>query len=327
MLIGVPREIKLDEYRVALLPVGVHELTKAGHHVLVEAGAGLGSGLADHDYLQEGAELSLVNLDRQQSLLRQAVQAEIDRQAKQRDRLRDRLISAMQDYKRAVVIGSKQTFGKGTVQNVIPLENIVRGNEYGDLGAIKLTTQKFYRINGGSTQLEGVKSDVVVPDRCSYIDLGEKDQQNPLQWDKISPAEFKPWDGYIDYETTIARSATRIKAHPQIALIEENALWLKKQQEETRVPLDYQGYLKREKENKEKSQYFKSKMEYDSKLDFNSLTYEQELFTKDSVLREKRDRWHKNLAKDVYVEEAINVLEDLKLNNIEKDKLASRVQG
>jgi carboxyl-terminal processing protease len=237
------------------------------------------------------------------------------------------LAAAMQDYKRAVVIGSKQTFGKGTVQNVIPLENIVRGNEYGDLGAIKLTTQKFYRINGGSTQLEGVKSDVVVPDRYSYIDLGEKDQQNPLQWDKISPAEYKPWDGYIDYETTIARSATRMKAHPQIALIEENALWLKKQQEETRVPLNYQGYLDREKENKEKSQYFKSQMEYDSQLDFSSLSYERELFTQDSVLREKRDRWHKNLAKDVYVEEAINVLEDLKLNNIEKDKLASRVQG
>jgi carboxyl-terminal processing protease len=237
------------------------------------------------------------------------------------------LAAAMQDYKRAVVIGSKQTFGKGTVQNVIPLENIVRSNDYGDLGAIKLTTQKFYRINGGSTQLEGVKSDVVVPDRYSYIDLGEKDQRNPLQWDKISPAKYELWDGYIDYETTIARSATRIKAHPQIALIEENALWLKMQQEETKVPLDYQGYLKREQENKDKSKYFKSNMDYDSKLNFSSLTYERELFTQDSVLRDKRDRWHKNLAKDVYVEEAVNVLEDLKLNNIKKDKLASRVQG
>jgi len=85
------------------------------------------------------------------------------------------LAAAMQDYKRAVVIGSKQTFGKGTVQNVIPLDNIVRSNEHGDLGAIKLTTQKFYRINGGSTQLEGVKSDIVVPDKYSYIDLGERD--------------------------------------------------------------------------------------------------------------------------------------------------------
>ncbi len=235
------------------------------------------------------------------------------------------LAAAMQDYKRAVVIGSKQTFGKGTVQNVIPLENIVRSNEHGDLGAIKLTTQKFYRINGGSTQLEGVKSDVVVPDRYSYIDLGERDQQNPLKWDKISPADYKPWEGYIDYESTIAKSAARMKAHPQIALIEENARWLKEQQDETEVPLSYEGYRLREQKNKERSQYFKDNMKYDSRLTFSSLKYEKELFTQDSVLREKRDRWHQNLAKDVYVEEAINVLEDLKLNAFKKDKLASRL--
>ncbi|MGA9237620.1 carboxy terminal-processing peptidase [Robiginitalea sp.] len=237
------------------------------------------------------------------------------------------LAAAMQDYKRAVVIGSKQTFGKGTVQNLIPLESIVRSNEYGDLGAIKLTTQKFYRINGGSTQLKGVESDVVVPDRYSYIDLGERDQRNPLQWDKISPAKYKAWEGYIDYEATIQQSTARMKNHPQIALIEENAQWLKEQQDESMVPLNYDGYLERERENKEKSQYFKSKMEYDSKLNFSSLTYERELFTQDSVLREKRNRWHKNLAKDVYVEEAVNVLEDLKVNNFKKGKLASRVQG
>ena len=237
------------------------------------------------------------------------------------------LAAAMQDYKRAVVIGSKQTFGKGTVQNLIPLESIVRSNEYGDLGAIKLTTQKFYRINGGSTQLKGVESDVVVPDRYSYIDLGERDQRNPLQWDKISPANYKAWEGYIDYEATIEQSTARMKNHPQIALIEENAQWLKEQQDETQVPLNYDGYLERERQNKEKSQYFRSKMEYDSKLNFSSLTYERELFTQDSVLREKRNRWHKNLAKDVYVEEAVNVLEDLKVNNFKKGKLASRVQG
>lgn len=233
------------------------------------------------------------------------------------------LAAAMQDYKRAVVIGSEQTFGKGTVQNVIPLENIVRSNDYGDLGAIKLTTQKFYRINGGSTQLEGVKSDVVVPDRYSYIDLGERDQNNPLGWDKITPANFELWDGYIDYEATIANSSKRMQANPQIKLIEENARWLKEQQDETVVSLNYQEYLREVKEDKEKSAYFKRISDYDSRLSFKSLGYEQELFTQDPVLREKRDRWHQNLARDVYVEEAINVLQDLKINNIENSKLAS----
>src|SRR5690606_10534812 len=110
------------------------------------------------------------------------------------------LAAAMQDYKRAIIIGSKQTYGKGTVQNVIDLNSTVRSNEYGDLGALKLTTQKFYRVNGGSTQLEGVKSHVVVPDRYSFIDIGQKDYDNPLPWDQIRPAKYKVWDGYIDFE-------------------------------------------------------------------------------------------------------------------------------
>ena len=237
------------------------------------------------------------------------------------------LAAAMQDYKRGIVIGSKQTFGKGTVQNVIPLDNIVRSNEHGDLGAIKLTTQKFYRINGGSTQLEGVKSDVVVPDRYSYIDLGEKDQSNPLPWDKISPAVYKPWDGYIDYDKTIANSNKRMADNPQIKLIEENAKWLKAEQDETEISLNYATYKEEKEKDKEQSSFFKKLSDYDSKLTFESLRYEQELFTKDSVLREKRNRWHKNLAKDVYVEEAVHVLEDLKMNNLKNMKLASSVKN
>ena len=233
------------------------------------------------------------------------------------------LAAAMQDYKRAIVIGSKQTFGKGTVQNVIPLDNIVRSNEHGDLGAIKLTTQKFYRINGGSTQLEGVKSDVVVPDKYSYIDLGERDQSTPLKWDKITPADYKIWDGYIDYEQTIANSNRRMATNPQIELIEEHAKWIKSEQDENLISLNYDIYKTEEKKDKAKSDYFKSLSEYDSKLTFESLQYEEELFTKDSILREKRDRWHKDLAKDVYVEEAVNVLQDLKINNLKHAKLAS----
>ncbi len=233
------------------------------------------------------------------------------------------LAAAMQDYKRAIVIGSKQTFGKGTVQNVIPLDNIVRSNEHGDLGAIKLTTQKFYRINGGSTQLEGVKSDIVVPDKYSYIDLGERDQSTPLKWDKITPAEYKLWDGYIDYEQTIANSHSRMEANPQIKLIEDNAKWIKSEQDEEIISLNYHVYKSEELKDKIKSDYFKTLSNYDSKLTFKSLKYEEELFTKDSVLREKRDRWHRDLAKDVYVEEAVNVLQDLKLNNLKHAKLAS----
>ena len=237
------------------------------------------------------------------------------------------LAAAMQDYKRAVVIGSKQTFGKGTVQNVIPLNNIVRSNEHGDLGAIKLTTQKFYRINGGSTQFEGVKSNVVVPDKYSYIDIGERGQANPLKWDKITPADYKVWDGYIDYEKTIARSTKRMANNPQIKLIDENAKWIKSQQDENIISLRYKDYEAEEEKHKEKTEYFKALSQYDSHLTFKSLRYEEELFAKDSILREKRNRWHKNLVKDIYVEEAVNVLQDLKNNSIKNATKLASVKG
>src|SRR5690606_3476019 len=110
------------------------------------------------------------------------------------------LAAAMQDYKRAIIIGSKQTYGKGTVQNVRDLNQWLRKNDMGDLGALKITSQKFYRVNGGSTQLEGVKSDVVMPDRYSYIDVGERDYPNPLPYDKIDAAKYTVWDGYIRSE-------------------------------------------------------------------------------------------------------------------------------
>lgn len=237
------------------------------------------------------------------------------------------LSAAMQDYKRAVVIGSKQTFGKGTVQNVIGLDDIVRSNEHGKLGAIKLTTQKYYRINGGSTQLKGVTSDVVVPDRYSYIEIGERNQENPLAWDKITPADYQIWKGNIDYKKTIASSTKRMTDNIQIKLIEENAKWLKEQQDDIVVSLNYSDYKKEEEKFKEKATYFKKISDYDSHLSFQSLQYEQELFTKDSVLREKRDRWHKNLAKDVYIEEAVNVLQDLNLESIKNKAKVVSVKG
>ncbi|HZW63069.1 MAG TPA: carboxy terminal-processing peptidase [Flavobacteriaceae bacterium] len=223
------------------------------------------------------------------------------------------LAAAMQDYKRAIIIGGKQTYGKGTVQRVFDLNQAVRGNTEGDLGALKLTTQKFYRVNGGSTQLEGVKSDVVVPDRYSYIDIGEKDQENPLPWDKIDAVDYVIWDSYFDYENTIKKSKQRMSDNEQLVLIEENAKWIKKNMDVTSIPLDYQSYKERIERNEMEAQRFDKLSEYSSNLTFNSLPYEQRLFEQDTILKEKRVRWHENLSKDVYVEEALNVLEDLKM--------------
>jgi len=154
------------------------------------------------------------------------------------------LAAAMQDYKRAIVVGSKQSYGKGTVQNLLDLNQWLRNNEMGDMGSLKLTTQKFYRVNGGSTQLEGVKSDVVMADRYSYIDIGEKDYDNPLPYDKIEPANYEVWNGNIDYEKTISRSVERITKSQQLKLIDENAQWIKNRRDVTTVNLNYESYKK-----------------------------------------------------------------------------------
>ncbi|UGU17188.1 carboxy terminal-processing peptidase [Sinomicrobium kalidii] len=233
------------------------------------------------------------------------------------------LAAAMQDYKRAVVIGSKQTYGKGTVQNVIDLNQFLsQKNDYGDVGALKLTTQKFYRINGGSTQLEGVKSDIAIPDRYSYIDIGEKDQENPLPWDKIDAASYRPWDGYVNYDYTVKKSKERTKENSRLALIDENARWVKKKQDENTYSLNYEAYRKSIDEDEEMAKHFDALSDYKTDLTFRSLPYENKLMEKDTVLRDKRQRWHENLSKDVYVEEALNVLADLQLTSDNKKRLA-----
>lgn len=222
------------------------------------------------------------------------------------------LAAAMQDYKRAIILGSSSTYGKGTVQNVIPLSNIIRSNDLGDLGALKLTTQKFYRVTGESTQLKGVSSDIVMPDRYAYVDVGERDQDNPLAWDRIQAANFTTWDKQIDFERVISNSNERLKANEYVALLEEEAQWIKQQRDDHTASLGLEEYRKEKEELRERTERFKKLNDYDSKLSFSSLKYEEALFTKDSVLREKRNRWHKELARDLYVEEAINVLKDLK---------------
>ncbi len=232
------------------------------------------------------------------------------------------LAAAMQDYKRGIIIGSEQSYGKGTVQNMVDLNRWLRKNDMGDMGALKLTTQKFYRVNGGSTQLEGVKSDVVMPDRYSYIEIGERDYDNPLPYDKISPANYDVWDGYIDYEGTIKRSKERMEKSAQLSLIDENARWIKKSRDENMVTLNFDKYLAEIERRKEETKKFDGIEAYDNKLSYRSLPNEIALIKQDTTLGEKRKRWHKNLAGDIYIEEAVNVLQDLKLNNIRSGKVA-----
>lgn len=221
------------------------------------------------------------------------------------------LAAAIQDYKRGIIIGSTQTYGKGTVQNVIDLNQFVRNNSLGNLGALKTTTQKFYRINGGSTQLNGVSSDVALPDRYTYIKMGERDIENAMPWDKIDAADYKVWNKQPNFNTAIENSKRRMEKNPQFQLIEENAKWLKERQDENVFSLNIDKFKQEQEALELKAKKYKAISKYNNNLKFTSLPYELEAIKNDNLLKEKRDRWHESLAKDAYVEEAINVLDDL----------------
>ena len=220
--------------------------------------------------------------------------------------------AAIQDYKRGIVVGSKQSYGKGTVQNVIDLNQFVKETPFGDLGALKTTTQKFYRINGGSTQLEGVASDIEMPDRYSYIKIGERDVENAMPWDKIDEAPFEPLKSITNFETVVANSKKRLAENNQFKLIDENAKWINDRKEDNLISLNIDKFKAEQANIEEVTKKYKAITSYKNQLIFTSLPDEVELIKKDESLGMKRKDWHETLAKDAYVEEALNVLGDIK---------------
>lgn len=217
--------------------------------------------------------------------------------------------AAIQDYNRGLVLGSKHSYGKGTVQNLIDL-NRFGDKKIGDLGGVKFTTQKFYRVNGGSTQLKGVESDIVLPDRFLYIDTGERDNKTALVWDKIPQASYTLFTN--NFAPIIEKSKSRIATNKEFKLIDESAQWVKAQQDDVKYPLNYAAFMEKTKEAEAKSKKFTELKDYKNNLAFKTLPHDEEIIKKDTVLQNKRKRWYKSLNNDVYVNEAVNVLKDIK---------------
>ena len=232
------------------------------------------------------------------------------------------LAAALQDYERAIILGSKKTFGKGTVQNVIDLNKFISNSDF-DLGALKITTDKFYRINGESVQLEGVKSDVIVPDSYMHIFNGEKDEENPLAWDKIDPAMYNPWinEGSLDFISSNAQS--RVNENNYLKLISKRADWIEKQQKNKTIPLKFLTYQNYLDENKNKTKEFESLSKYSNDLNFKLLKSEKDYIMSNKELLSNRNRWHKNLTKDIYVSEGVNILKQLSLINSNSETIVS----
>ena len=234
------------------------------------------------------------------------------------------LAAALQDYERAIVLGSKQTFGKGTVQNVVDLNRFLSSSTYGNLGALKITTDKFYRINGGSTQLEGVKSDVITPDRYSYVDVGERDEDNPMSWDQITPLIYTKWHGYLNYDEVIIQSQDRVNNHPIFKLVDQDAKWIEQRQNDKSIALNYEEYVSELEADRTYANQFDAVKEYNNKLEFTITPAEQERIMDDSIFREKRERWFSDLTSDFYIEEAVNILDHLELGIYQQEPLARK---
>ena len=162
--------------------------------------------------------------------------------------------AAMQDYNRAIIVGTNSTYGKGTVQNFSELDRMVprKPSDMKELGSLKMTVQKFYRINGGATQLKGVTPDIVYPDYYNYMDFGERDLEYAMPWDEISALPYDQWSLSFDKNYIEQISQKRIKNDSVLLLIDENGKRLKSLREETSYSLNYEQYTQqsemREKE-------------------------------------------------------------------------------
>ena len=221
------------------------------------------------------------------------------------------LAGALQDYGRAVIIGNENSFGKGTVQNVVDLNSFVYNSKY-DLGALKITTDKFYRINGESVQLEGVKSDIIIPDSYKYIFKGEKGEKNPLTWDKIDATNFNKWNSKKENFSKISLdSQIRIDNNEFSALIEDRAMWIKNQQNNRSFNLNLDKYRKFIDKQKNENKKYDNILEYENSLIFKLLKSEKDYILSNKKLLSSRNKWHKNLSKDLYVAEGVNALEIL----------------
>ena len=230
------------------------------------------------------------------------------------------LAAALQDYKRAVIIGSEKSFGKGTVQNIIDLNKFISNSNF-DMGALKITTDKFYRINGESVQLEGVKSDVVIPDSYMYIFNGERDEKNPLQWDKIDAAYYTKWNGFKNMNFITSNAQNRINSNNYHKLISKRAEWIKEQRDNKIIPLNFSSYKDYTESNSKKNKLFESISDYSNNLNFKLLKTEKEFIMSNKELLSNRNRWHKNLKRDIFISEGINILEHIFSNKTKSEMI------
>jgi carboxyl-terminal processing protease len=219
--------------------------------------------------------------------------------------------AALQDYKRAVIIGGKHTHGKGTVQTIINLnENIplLHLRKYEDLGALKVMIQKFYRVNGSSTQYKGVEPDIVLPNLYEHIKSGERYLDYSLPWDSIEPVEYRPWSGpSFDIDTLAKRSLARAERDEGLKIISEEAQKAAERSENTVVSIQFEDMKQKREESqtmREKvgAHYRKYRQESGDGNEFDEPEDEND---------GSQETWLKDVNDDPYIREAVNIVGDM----------------
>ena len=219
------------------------------------------------------------------------------------------LAGAMQDYGRAVIVGSPQSFGKGTVQTFVELNRFLNTSD--DFGALKLTIQKFYRVNGKSTQLKGVDSDIPMKDIFTYEEIGERYDNYALPWDQVSTSGFAPLNT-LNMSNLVNNSAKRLAQNKNYQLLLESAQWKEKLDKEEKVTLNLKEFESLMKARKEQIEKFKSLIKFNNGLNFTLHADEAKRGKTDEVFAKKSENWLKNLKRDIYLQETVNIISEMK---------------
>ena len=225
------------------------------------------------------------------------------------------MAAAIQDYKRGIIVGtSPSTFGKGTVQRFFNLDDYLPP-QYANikpLGQVKITTQKFYRINGGATQLKGVIPDIILPDPYYLLDQGEKEQDYPMIWDEITPAAYLPLNPAYSIDKLKSNSEARLKNNEGFTILENAAKRLKKQKDSTIVSLNFGKYTAEQKRYKAEAKRMEELDKEIPGIEIASLKVDAALISEDTAKTNKAKEWHKNLKRDIYLNETIAIMDDMK---------------
>ena len=224
------------------------------------------------------------------------------------------IAAAMQDYKRAVIVGSTSTYGKGTVQRFYDLDRAFKGAEdYKPLGSLKMTTQKFFRINGGSTQLIGVTPDIVLPDNYQYMDVGEKEYDHAMKWTEIDPVEYSQDVALLDHiDEVAATSKKRVDKNDKFTKVLANAERIKKYRDNSTYSLNIDQFIKEMDQREEDSEEFKDLYDTDiASLKISNLEVDMDNINFDESKRARNQDWLDGMKKDFYLEEALSIMKDM----------------